>query len=167
MLKLNSNLFEKDIIEKYSDVFEVNNQKMNEKMDLKACHSCLQMTKSSKMKTIFSEEVKDYENEVLNALVENLEAHNETYQFCTSYCWPEIIDFSIPKFSSLNNMALMDPPNEIKILNCYETILIQLAKSFQTIVKLSPLKQSSYFIGIQALKGKFQKIRFIIKIFNV
>ena len=38
------------------------------------------MTKSSKMKTIFSEEVKDYENEVLNALVENLEARNETYQ---------------------------------------------------------------------------------------
>ena len=34
MLKLNSNLFEKDIIEKYSDVFEAYNQKMNVKMDL-------------------------------------------------------------------------------------------------------------------------------------
>ena len=34
MLKFNSNLFEKDIIEKYSDVFEAYNQKMNVKMDL-------------------------------------------------------------------------------------------------------------------------------------
>jgi hypothetical protein len=154
MLKINSTLFEKDLIDKYSDIFHLYNKKMQEKMDLLVCDSCFQMTQRSKLKIIHSTDIHNFQNEILCKLLKFHSSKNENFYFCNQYCWPDIIDFNIPKFSKLNNMQLNDPPEEIKILNCYETILIQLAKSFQTIVKLSPLKQSRYTNGISALKGE-------------
>ncbi len=49
-------------------------------------------------------------------------------------------------------MYLSKPPQELKFLNPYELILIQLSKCFQTFVSLQ-VQYSRFFKGVPALKG--------------
>ena len=126
-------------------------------MDLLVCHSCNQLTPRSKMKLMCIDELEHGENEIIDSLIEGFNLA-DTIQFCKLYCWPNIIDSVAPKFSKLNNLKLDNPPVEIKCLNIYETILIQLAKSFQTIIRLSPAKKTRFVTGIPALKGILNNI---------
>ena len=84
MLKFNSNLYERDLIDKYSDVFDSYNNKMHGKMDLVVCNSCFQMTQRSKMKIISLDEINENENEILNQLVQSNK--RDIMQFCYAYC---------------------------------------------------------------------------------
>jgi hypothetical protein len=79
---------------------------------------------------------------------------SDQYYMCREQCYKQIyIEKKVPLYSYLNNIELHSPPEEIKGLNLYETMLCELSKCFQTIVKLNPLRKTPGVDGTAAIKG--------------
>ena len=94
----------------------------------------------------------DQQKNVIENL-ENFKNLSSPFYVCVTYCLDDLKKNEIPRYSSLNNIFLYDSPNEILNLNTFEQILIQLAKSFLTIVKLKTFSNTTNQSLLPALKG--------------
>jgi hypothetical protein len=95
----------------------------------------------------------DVTNNNIIKQLEKLDNLTSSSKVCKS-CFSAISNNSIPPFSILNNMKLYNSPEEFRQLNYYEKMLIQLNKSFQSIIKLKPYGIiEKYSDLIPALKG--------------
>jgi hypothetical protein len=121
-------------------------------MDLIICDSCNQLIQRSKIKFYFKDDDFITKNNIIHKL--NIKDRSQ-FQFCNSFCLQYLADNEIPKYSHLNNMPLNELIEELKCINQYELILIQLAKCFQTIVNLHVLIKNNFTKCVLALKGKF------------
>ena len=72
---------------------------------------------------------------------------------CRNFCAKDYLNETIPEYTKLNNLYLDETPEVISTLNIYEKILIQLAKVYQTIVRLETKQRFTKHKGIPALKG--------------
>jgi len=113
------------------------------------CVSCNRMLNKPQVRALSTDELND---SILKQLNFN-SSHSKIY-LCRTQCFNDIfIKKRKPIYSHLNNMHMDSPPIEITRLNFYEKILCQLAKCFQTIVKLQTCKKFSGSNQILALKG--------------
>lgn len=77
---------------------------------------------------------------VLMAYVKN---QNINAKYICRYCDDKFRDGLMPAYCVLNNLFVYEVLKIISSLNMYERILIQRAKSFQTIVKMGPVSNKN------------------------
>ena len=145
---------------KYIRAFTSYSNELSKKLHLEECNCCHQLVPKFKLKLIDAEIINSqkekhdtqiwYIDELM--LIENL---NFPIKVCRDYCYDELISNSLPKYSVLNNMKLYETPAAIEILNNFELTLIQLTKTFQSIIKLLPYskKWDNTQNALPALKG--------------
>lgn len=84
----------------------------------------------------------------------NLDVQSDNIEFVCNQCKVRINKNQIPPFAFFNSMDFPEIPEEIKCLNSFELSLIKVAKTFQTVVRLTPLSGRGPAVEhIQALKG--------------
>ena len=76
----------------------------------------------------------EFSNSVNQENKENRNGTTTSYFIC-KYCYLKIKDNYVPSMSILNNLEVVEMPKELSSLNMYETILIQRAKVFQTVLR--------------------------------
>lgn len=105
------------------------------------CSICKVWTIKKKLKTFSTfDEIPGYLHTNTNRIVNHFQTSNiELPVKLCDKCCKSLATGKLPELSELNNMGLDPVPEEIACLNMFELMLIKLAKTFQTIVRLQPL----------------------------
>ena len=75
--------------------------------------------------------------------------------FLCRYCLNALDQENIPSRCALNGLEVDDIPSTLQSLNMFETMLLQKSKSFQTVVRLGPVKHRlPHSEMLKALKGR-------------
>ena len=116
------------------------NIELARKLNLIECVVCHQRLEAHKLTHI--EDINEIQSNIFADLIEKENIVFPCY-ICKPYCLNDIKNDEIPTYSILNNMKLSQPPECISKLNHFERNLTQIAKCFQTIVKLKPYRFST------------------------
>lgn len=106
-----------------------------------SCSVCHMWLKQNKIKVYDSfEAIPGQDKETTQEIINDLKTENKLPINICSWCLKNLSTGIVPALSKNNKMGLDDIPDEIACLNIFELILIKLARSFQSIFKLKPLK---------------------------
>lgn len=139
-------------LEMYNKFFAAFHKNLEERLTLKSCNICFKFFKPTDL-TKIPTSLTTRQKTVLRDISEKTNT-NEQARICRNFCFADLfIKDRIPAYSILNNMYLDEIPDEIKLLNMYEKMLIQLGKVYQNITKLQVKSNIKIHNCIPALKG--------------